>query len=78
MGKLEEKAKSLNDGVKEIIDLSIKSAGMNLFERDSDTVMLMKKTVDITNQFTVLMLEEAKTIDEMNEKLDKILKKLEK
>lgn len=78
MGNLEERAKKLNDNVKDIIDLSVRKSGMDLFEADPDTVLLMKKSVDVAKQYMALMLEEAKAIDSMNEKLDKILKKLEK
>lgn len=76
--RLEERAKKVNDGMKEVIGLYAKEMGMDILQNiEPGQLALVQKAMAVMNEGMELQLEQAKVIDGLNMKLDTIIKKLD-
>ena len=74
---LTTKTKELVEGTKEVLDFCI-SKSMNIGSlkyMGHDELNMMQKAVNLMDLMEDYAMEEAKTLDEINEKLDKLLNK---
>ena len=74
---LKLKAENLIDETKEILNLCIaQSMSLSSIKNmGADELAMMQKAVNLMNLMEDYVMEEAKTLDEINDKLDKLLNK---
>jgi hypothetical protein len=69
---------NLIEGIHELEDLMMKEIGTDIIEdMDSDQFVLLKKAFELMKTSEELMLKQAETFESMNNKLDRLLEKME-
>lgn len=72
---LSKKAKKINEGLTELVDLYIKNYanGSTFTDMSTDDFLVLQKSMKLMEDTMDLMVKEAEALDNINLKLDKLL-----
>lgn len=74
---LAERANQINEELNEVVNLFIKAnSGIDMFDdMSADDLLMMQKCMSLAQSTMTMMYEQARAIDEINRKLDRLLSK---